>query len=134
MRSTASHHTRQVNRSAALAALEGRSDSVSPHRGTIRPRNFMSMSDDEDELDDQGPLTEVLREAEDAVLPPVRPPTLVRHESAPNSFGRVSGSSRTRLSRRGTIESLLSPLTNFIDFKDDDSSTRSWRSFVEISS
>ncbi|KAH9928791.1 hypothetical protein B0H21DRAFT_700248 [Amylocystis lapponica] len=133
MRSTASHHTRQLNRSAALAALEGRSGSASPRRDKVRPRNFMSMSDDEDEPEVDGRLMEVLREEEGVVVPtPV--PAAKQTSCATRSLGRSSGSSRRRSSRRGTIESFLFPLTNFIDFKDDDRSTRSWRSFVEISS
>ncbi|KAI0819599.1 hypothetical protein BC628DRAFT_1014662 [Trametes gibbosa] len=143
VRSSVSIRTRQVNRSAALAALEGRSSSNSHSRQRSRPGNFMSMSDDEDDgdadeienhgsasttLPTSGPsvtsLLDVLQEEEDVVVPAARPPK------------RVSSSTpvlRKSRSRRGTIESLLSPLTNFIDFRDDDRSTRSWRSFVEIS-
>ncbi|KAI0666904.1 hypothetical protein C8Q78DRAFT_1082787 [Trametes maxima] len=145
VRSTVSYRTQQVNRSAALAALEGRSAPKSRSLNRARPRNFMSMSDDEDdgeadESENQAPppaatasngaaqpsLLEVLQEEEDVVdrLP------------APTAQKRLSTSAqgpRKSRSRRGTIESLLSPLTNFIDFRDDDGSTRSWRSFVEIS-
>ena len=146
MRSTASFRTRQVNRSAALAALEGRAERLA-RRGS-RPSNFMSMSDDEDDIDlDEGegassastssllsaPITssvqpallEVLHEEEDVVFPPSTPVAQKRVSSTPSS-------KRSR-SRRGTLESLLSPLTNFIDFGDNDATTRSWRSFVEIS-
>lgn len=105
----------------------------------------MSMSDDEDEADfddldipalatppSRAPassvlpgLLEVLHEEEDVVVPLPTPAASKRLSSTPSS-------KRSR-SRRGTLESLLSPLTNFIDFKDDDGSARSWRSFVEIS-
>lgn len=125
MRSTASFGTRQNNRSAALAALEG--------RVRTRPRaasNFMSLSDDEDDMDvdadenispaKHAGLLAVLHEDEDVVIPARKRPS-------------PPASSRKTRSRRGTLESLLSPLTNFIDFRDEEGSTRSWRSFVEIS-
>ncbi|OJT04270.1 hypothetical protein TRAPUB_5004 [Trametes pubescens] len=68
-------------------------------------------------------LLDVLHEEEDVVVPTGK------------SRKRVSSTPALRKtrSRRGTIESLLSPLTNFIDFRDDEGSSRSWRSFVEIS-
>ncbi|KAI0699642.1 hypothetical protein C8T65DRAFT_299436 [Cerioporus squamosus] len=131
MRSTASFRTRQVNRSAALAALEGRGGRK--QRPRSRPSNFMSMSDDEDDMDldeNDAPATstpappallEVLHEEEDVVVPSFAGKRL----SSPPS-------SKKSRSRRGTLESLLTPLANFIDFRDDDGS-RSWRSFVEIS-
>ncbi|KAI1784675.1 hypothetical protein LXA43DRAFT_1066554 [Ganoderma leucocontextum] len=145
-RSTASVKTRQVNRSAALAALEGRVERQARHRS--RPSNFMSMSDDEDDVDQdevEGPspvsssspmsapittpiqptLLEVLQEEEDVVVPQRTAAARKRISSVP--------SPKTGRSRRGTLESLLSPLANFIDFGDNDGSTRSWRSFVEIS-
>ncbi len=130
MRSTASVRTRQVNRSAALAALEGR---VRKQRPRSRPSNFMSMSDDEDDLDldeNDAPVTsipappallEVLHEEEDVVVP----------SFAVNRLSSPPSSKKSR-SRRGTLESLLTPLANFIDFRDDDGS-RSWPSFVSIS-
>lgn len=131
--STASHHTRQRNRSAALAALEGR---------PARLRTFMNMSDgddDDEELaldlrghvaadnttdDGRGSLIDVLAEEEDIVLP------------APASLSSLSPPRRPAAPRRrkSTIESFFAPLTNFIDLRDDESSRRSWRSFVEIAS
>lgn len=172
-RSVASVNTRQRNRSAALAVLEGRN---SRGRSVTRPRNFMSMSDDEDELeldesfsprDTQNRLLQVLHEDEDIVFSPsstsnvtsslspsaclpARPDSSALGGSldAPprepsggparwsgSGSGSGSGSSPSKHSRRSTIESFLSPLANFIDLNlDDDRSTRSWRSFVEISS
>ena len=135
-----------MNRSAALAALEGRVERKARHRS--RPSNFMSMSDDEDDVDLDGTegsspvsssspmsapvltpiqptLLEVLQEEEDVVVPQRAAASPKRISSAPGS--------KTGRSRRGTLESLLSPLANFIDFGDNDGSTRSWRSFVEIS-
>ncbi|KAH9889070.1 hypothetical protein C8Q73DRAFT_654738 [Cubamyces lactineus] len=143
VRSSVSFRTRQVNRSAALAALEGRVAPKAQSRHRSRPRNFMSMSDDEDEseVDDfrqaqpsasapadtpaPSALLDVLHEEEDVVVPtPSVSQKRTSLSAAPLSKQR---------SRRGTIESLLSPLANFIDFSNDDGSTRSWRSFVEIS-
>ncbi|PIL29440.1 hypothetical protein GSI_08382 [Ganoderma sinense ZZ0214-1] len=147
VRSTVSVRTRQVNRSAALAALEGRVERKARHQS--RPSNFMSMSDDEDDgdLDETSPassssptsarvltpipihiqptLLEVLQEEEDVVVPQRTAASRRRLSSPP--------SAKAGRSRRGTLESLLSPLTNFIDFGDNEGSTRSWRSFVEIS-
>ncbi|KAI0351834.1 hypothetical protein OH77DRAFT_1410398 [Trametes cingulata] len=142
VRSSVSFRTRQVNRSAALAALEGRSPANSHSRQRSRPKNFMSMSDDEDDGESdqtenhvppapapsaplQQSLLDVLQEEEDVVVP-------TQGASAKRASASTPASRKSR-SRRGTIESLLSPLTNFIDFRDDDGSTRSWRSFVEIS-
>ncbi|KAI8974608.1 hypothetical protein BD414DRAFT_424268 [Trametes punicea] len=142
VRSTVSFRTRQVNRSAALAALEGRSTPNARSRARSRPRNFMSMSDDEDDTDlDEYPsfvipppdfdpafgplppsLLDVLQEEEDVVVP-----------SSPSRKRVSSTLASKQRSRRGTIESLLSPLSNFIDFSTDDISARSWCSFVEIS-
>ncbi|CCM02252.1 uncharacterized protein FIBRA_04335 [Fibroporia radiculosa] len=144
-RSVASANTRQRNRSAALAVLEGRSRSHSKPR----PRNFMSMSDDEDDLDEEprlgqnSRLLEVLQEDEDIVIPFPREVAPAPKRESPSGTARSSSSGasskrlskeRRRRSRRGTLESLLQPLANFIEFKDDDRSSRGWRSFVEISS
>ena len=70
----------------------------------------------------QPALLEVLLEEEDVVVPSRAGKRL----SSPPS-------SKKGRSRRGTLESLLTPLANFIDFRDDDGATRSWRSFVEVS-
>ncbi|KAI0766793.1 hypothetical protein BC629DRAFT_885394 [Irpex lacteus] len=134
-RSTASVGTRQRNRSAALAALEGRMPAK--RRASIK-RNFMSMSDDEDDEDDvvaEKQLLGVLNEEEDVVVPDAlksRPADLLAKENSRESK-RTSVSSESKRSKRSTLDSLLSPLTNFIDLRDDDNTTsRSWRSFVEI--
>ena len=115
---------------------------VRKQRYRTRPNNFMSMSDDEDDLDDitslsqiprspptpatrlQSALLEVLQEQEDVVVP--------SPSFAPGKQLSTPSSKKSR-GRQGTLESLLSPLTNFIDLRDDDGSTLSWRSFVEIS-
>ncbi|OCH84703.1 hypothetical protein OBBRIDRAFT_808047 [Obba rivulosa] len=131
MRSTVSHNTRQFNRSAALAALEGRAASRSPGHSP-RPRNFMSMSDDED---DGEPECEEDRELQDRLQGALKEVEEARMRAAAGAKRQSvsTGSNSRSRSRRGTLESLFSPLANFIDFRDDDKSTLSWRSFVEIS-
>ncbi|KAH9840315.1 uncharacterized protein C8Q71DRAFT_486080 [Rhodofomes roseus] len=105
--------------------------------------------------DVNNPLLQVLHEEEDVVIPHASaapsprtsaPVHTYQHRDAytpspppPTTRGRSDTRSRSnstppKLSRRGTLESLLSPLANFIDFREDDRSTRSWRSFVEFSS
>lgn len=100
-------------------------------------------------------LLQVLDEEEDVVIPqshpssssrartPVPQSAPARPQEAPSAppVSHPASGSRSRsnstpqkLSRRGTLESLLSPLANFIDFREDEGSTRSWRSFVEFSS
>ncbi|KZT66135.1 hypothetical protein DAEQUDRAFT_768281 [Daedalea quercina L-15889] len=114
-----------------------------------------SQAADQPARDVDSRLLEVLHEEEDVVIPAARSPsrsparTLVpasapaceteERFSPPPTQSRSSAQSRSsstpsRMSRRGTLESLLSPLANFIDFKEDDRSSRSWRSFVEFSS
>ncbi|PSR74079.1 hypothetical protein PHLCEN_2v10151 [Hermanssonia centrifuga] len=146
-RSTASVNTRQRERSAALAALEGRAARRCRASSVKRPRNFMSMSDDEDEnendevLGDKAKgLLSVLNEEEDVVISAKSRRISFspkKEKSSSKRASRTSTSSETKRSRRSTIESFFAPLTNFIDFRDEDSSSRSsrtWRSFVEISS
>lgn len=92
----------------------------------------MSMSDDEEDeeaLEIEKQLLGVLDEEEDVVVPP--PDRVSIKESRSK---RVSVSSDVKQhNRRSTLDSLFSPLTNFIDLKDDDpSSNRGWRSFVEL--
>ena len=100
-------------------------------------------------------LLQVLHEEEDVVIPqshspsrslartpvPASAPASQQEMSSAPPVSRSTSGSRSRsnstppkLSRRGTLESLLSPLANFIDFREDEGSTRSWRSFVEFSS
>ncbi|CAL1715546.1 unnamed protein product [Somion occarium] len=139
MRSTATINTRQRNRSAALDALEGRGR----RKRRVRPNNFMSMSDDEDDdvavdeesliRDVQKKLLWVLNEEEDVVLPKSEISSKRASMVKPDSTSAKTSSSSSKRSRRSTIESFFSPLNNFIDFKDDDRSSLSWRSFVEFS-
>ena len=72
----------------------------------------------------QSSLLDVLHEEEDMVIPT---------PSLSSSKRSTPSSKKSSSSRRGTFESLLSPLTNFIDLRDDESSGRGWRSFVEFS-
>lgn len=136
-RSVASSNTRQRNRSAALAALEGRARRRAA--SIKRPRNFMSMSDDEDEDDGaevERQLLSVLTEEEDVVIPQAVRATVPALASPPRDVSRRSSkasSAEARRSRRSTLDSLLSPLTNFIDLRDDEGSPRSWLSLVEFS-
>ncbi|THH28123.1 hypothetical protein EUX98_g6074 [Antrodiella citrinella] len=165
-RSTATVNTRNRNRSAALAALEGRGSPGRKDNFASRPRNFMSMSDDEDEdeemQDVQTELLSVLNEEEGLVIPGTtsgrvsqqsQPNTGVKRVRAStpldefeqeavssslpdnkrNSEIRTSSTPSSKRSRRSTIESFLAPLTNFIDFHEDETG-RGWRSFVEVSS
>ena len=134
-RSTASVGTRQRNRSAALAALEGRTP---VKRSASVKRNFMSMSDDEDDEDDSAAIGKqllgVLNEEEDIVFPDankLHPAEVISKENSRESK-RTSISAESKRNRRSTLDSLLSPLTNFIDFRDDEPTSRSWRSFVEL--
>jgi hypothetical protein len=134
-RSTASVATRQRNRSAALAALEGRA--AIRRRMSIK-RNFMSMSDDDEDDDDiieiEKQLLGILDEEEDVVIPEPDRLAAVSNGSKENvqESKRSSMSSDSKRSKRSTLDSLLSPLTNFIDLRDDEVSSRSWRSFVEL--
>lgn len=100
------------------------------------------MSDDEDEEDGhvevEKQLLTVLAEEEDIVIP-----AAVRATTKENAAGRASrweskrlstsSDSGARIRRRSTLESFFSPLTNFIDLRDDETSSRGWRSFVEFS-
>ena len=139
---------RNVERSDALACLEGRSRNPARIPSKARQRNFMSMSDDEDEdaggdadVEDDGDAPEQLPgaasksslvssasgpescspvdEEEDRVLPATAIPSHV--QAAPSK-------PRSR-SRRSTLESWF-PLANFIDLKDDE--LQGWRGIVEI--
>ncbi|TFY58164.1 hypothetical protein EVG20_g8258 [Dentipellis fragilis] len=107
---------RIANRSDALACLEGRD------RARYRRRNFMNLSDDEDEADVEDELDDVHTRAPSLRAPP---PTPMAVKPSP-----VKAKPRTR-SRRGTADSWF-PFANFIDLRDDD--LPSWRSFIEIAS
>ncbi|KAG2011709.1 hypothetical protein CC2G_011797 [Coprinopsis cinerea AmutBmut pab1-1] len=151
--SSVSTRVKKVNRSDALARLEGR---VKPSRLSFTPsRNFMSMSDDEEEDQDSDAeslgaksdytdlgddLFYAFFEPEDLVLPASLPSTSPISPSHPIAHRRNS-SSPTKSSfarmhfRRSTKEWF--PLKSFIDLRNDDessASTWSWRSFIDVAS
>ncbi|KAI0060234.1 hypothetical protein BV25DRAFT_1828062 [Artomyces pyxidatus] len=144
---------RTAHRSDALAHLEGRAGMP---RRTMPPRarNFMNMTDDEDEEDDfhvaprdvahsrltvpasihmqVPPSSPTYYDDEDRVLPA----PITHSRSLPQSRASMSSLSpppsvKGGRRRRSTIESWF-PLANFIDLKDDD--LASWRGLVEIAS
>lgn len=141
--STVSTSVRKVNRSHALARLEGRTNSTR-RKAMAKPiaRNFMSMSDDEDdgaddseiEADSGGVTLGAILEPEDVVFPPPSPPHPTGAKSAPVG-GRFPSLSSTASGRKQTRSKDWFPLKSFIDLQgEDDMSRWSWRSFVEVAS
>lgn len=123
----------------ALACLEGRSRAANRIPRSNLRRNFMSMSDDEDDeakvlsskentpiqVEDFGAFADIEDEG-DAIMPSCN-----HLSQKPATFPRsVSVSQPPKRQRRSTIESWF-PLKSFIDLKDDDLSWN-WRSFIEI--
>lgn len=106
---------KRSNRSAALACLEGRTKSQK--RISLKRHNFMSMSDDEDE-DDSVPAAPI-------------PGVIIANPPKPTPRINIVTSTAAARKPSRTIESWLPPLTNFLDFREDD--IPSWRSFIEIS-
>ncbi|KAH9479477.1 hypothetical protein JR316_0008071 [Psilocybe cubensis] len=159
--STVSTRARRQNRSEALARLEGRSG-IRTAPLAYPKRNFMSMSDDEDddeqdhaddENDDSEPDSDLeslhfpdlkslhnpLLEPEDMVLPLPTPDFLQAPRSAPlppRSPTFVGGLRRQRTKNRATKDWF--PLKSFIDLRNDDdrmsttSSSWAWRSFIQV--
>ncbi|KAI0248997.1 hypothetical protein BJV78DRAFT_1156133 [Lactifluus subvellereus] len=151
---------RKVERSYALACLEGRSRTPGRTRRSIRRRNFMSMTDDEDEdeavegIDDGGDAD--VEDDGDVYEPPSRPTSgssamlslsLPRHSAAMSTVSRslvdeeedcvlpaLTLSLQTRRSSpKPSRRSTLEswfPLANFIDLKDDE--LQGWHGVVEI--
>lgn len=144
--STVSTRVRRINRSAALACLEGRSKSADlPQVKPLSPRNFMSMSDDEDEADSDLDLLysddetsqqpNPILEFEDVILPSalLSPPKTAPLPRSGSSTPSQSSSSRRRKHHKRSTTKDWFPLKSFIDLhNDDDSSTWSWRSFIEV--
>ncbi|KAF8892038.1 hypothetical protein BD779DRAFT_1510550 [Infundibulicybe gibba] len=124
--SSVSPTVRRVNRTAALARLEGRTPST-------RRRNFMSMSDDEDE-DAPPPRIRTLNlETEDIVLPSVSTYTFpaVSAPVSPRHSPSRARSRRTKSRHQSTHDWF--PLKSFIDLHaEDDMSSWAWRSFIEV--
>ncbi|KAG6825121.1 hypothetical protein H0H92_004639 [Tricholoma furcatifolium] len=140
--STVSTSVRKVNRSHALARLEGRTNSTRrrPRTAPLKPakRNFMCMTDDDsdDDFDDyqdrrRRVTFNVINEPEDLVLPPpIFAPLPLYAKTAPIT-GRFPSLSPTRNLKRTTE---WFPLKSFIDFQsgaDDDTTRWSWRSFIQ---
>lgn len=129
---------RHFNRSHALARLEGRSTSI---RRKPRPvkRNFMSMSDEESEADDDDDRVQndarlsVINEPEDLVLPPAMP--LSSDPIRPRRFLSSVRIRSTSPRKRQTMTKDWFPLKSFIDLQaaDDDTINFRWRSFIEVS-
>ncbi|KAG6910196.1 hypothetical protein DXG01_012331 [Tephrocybe rancida] len=119
---TVSTTVRRVNRSHALARLEGRTRST---RRMPKKRNFNFMSMSDDEGDDEPDVDAVLNEPEDHVLPPLK--------SAPIG-GRFPSSAISMSPRKRTKEWF--PLKSFIDLQsgEDDLNRWGWRSFIEVAS
>ncbi|KAF8159635.1 hypothetical protein B0H34DRAFT_673963 [Crassisporium funariophilum] len=153
--STVSTRHRKVNRSEALARLEGRSKSAPLFAPSKRPqlqRNFMSMSDDEDEDGDDEdsdldslnfgfgdyklPLLNPVMEPEDMVLPLPSPAFLEAPRSAPlpPRAREAPAAPRRRRTTKRTSKDWF-PLKSFIDLHNDDEAANgnwSWRSFIEV--
>ncbi|KAG1864884.1 hypothetical protein F4604DRAFT_1586384 [Suillus subluteus] len=137
--SIASHQKRR-SRMDALACLEGRSRAANRIPRSSLRKNFMSMSDDEDDeakvlsslgntpfiqVEDFGSFADIEDEG-DAIIPS---PKHLSPKQA--TFPRsVSVSYPPKRQRRSTVDTWF-PLKSFIDLKDDDLSWH-WRSFVEI--
>lgn len=155
--SVVSTRTRLRNRAAALALLEGRQKPSAPSP-PVRPlrecKNFMSMSDDEEEevdyfvpKSDPEDVYQVFNpsfEPEDIVLPssptilsslPRQMPRLSDGGNLPKTGARKPPQRRTK-HKTGKASEWL-PLKSFIDLyneNDDDSGSSSWnwRSFIEV--
>ncbi|KAF8075017.1 hypothetical protein FPV67DRAFT_1475745 [Lyophyllum atratum] len=144
--STVTTSVRKVNRSHALARLEGRTASTR-RKAMAKPiaRNFMSMSDDEDDGGDDSDIERdsgrvtmsAILEPEDVVFPPPSPPSLLGAKSAPIG-GRFPSLSPSQTSSRGRKPPRTKdwfPLKSFIDLQGEDEMSRwSWRSFIEVAS
>ncbi|KAG5337241.1 hypothetical protein C0989_010120 [Termitomyces sp. Mn162] len=129
---------RKINRSHALARLEGRTNSTRRRSRPIK-RNFMSMSDEESEADDDddddSPTLPLIDEPEDLVLP--SPPLSLSEPRTVPLGPRFPSSVRTRSTssrkHQSTSKDWFS-LKSFIDLQtaEDDSTKFSWRSFIEV--
>ena len=126
--------TKRVNRSAALACLEGRGGS-STRILRKSHSNFMSMSDDEDEDDSLVPSPSTDREASKrlSAITTSNIPSSGEKETEPFSSEQQSKMAPVRSRHRSrTMESWFPPLANFIDLRNDEDAPN-WRSFIELS-
>ncbi|KAF9052217.1 hypothetical protein BDZ89DRAFT_1153650 [Hymenopellis radicata] len=128
--SSASTRYRRLNRSDALARLEGKGKR--PVLATIS-QNFMSMTDDEG--DDEMSSDESSDDDESFIeLPPSIRRQHAYSQSSPTVLTNTSTSFFSTKSRSISSRSKhasLQPLQSFMDLKDEDSWR--WRSFIEIS-
>ncbi|KAG2142920.1 uncharacterized protein EDB93DRAFT_1105402 [Suillus bovinus] len=136
--SSITSHQRRKSRMDALACLEGRSRAANRIPRSSLRKNFMSMSDDEDDeakglssvgntpsiqVEDFGSFADIEDEG-DAIVPSSK------HLSPKQATFPRSVSKPTKRPRRSTMDTWF-PLKSFIDLKDDDL-TWNWRSFIEI--
>ncbi|KAF8817523.1 hypothetical protein BYT27DRAFT_7216612 [Phlegmacium glaucopus] len=144
--STISTRVRRSNRLEALARLEGRSKNgpITIHSKPAQQRNFMNMSDDEDEEDKGGDLDTLdlgdhtfpnpILEPEDVVLPTLSSPEAPRSSPLPprpNDPFLVTSVRCHRTQLSSTKDWF--PLKSFMDLhNDDDSSAWTWRSFIHV--
>ena len=128
--------TKRVNRSVALACLEGREGS-----STRIPRkshsNFMSMSDDDDEDDSLAPSSfPSMDRAANKRLSAITVsniPSSGEKEAESFSSDQQSKAVPVRSRHRSrTMESWFPPLANFIDLRNEEDPPN-WRSFIELS-
>ncbi|KAH7926407.1 hypothetical protein BV22DRAFT_1194396 [Leucogyrophana mollusca] len=134
-----SSHDRRKSRMDALACLEGRSRAAGRIPRSRLRRNFMSLSEDEDEepavsseppitpqihVDDFCSFADIEDEA-DAIMP-----SLSRKHLSPKAPFTPQSAPPQRRKRGSTIDSWFG-FKSFIDLKDDDLSWN-WRSFIEI--
>ncbi|KAG6886199.1 hypothetical protein C0993_010761 [Termitomyces sp. T159_Od127] len=138
--SSVSPSVRHINRSHALARLEGRTKSTRRKPKSVK-RNFMSMSDEESEADDDVDRFQndarkftlsVINEPEDLVLPSPMPLSESTRTRRFLSSVRIRSTSPRK---RQTMTKDWFPLKSFIDLQatDDDANKFSWRSFIEVS-
>jgi len=128
--------TKRVNRSAALACLEGREGS-STRILRKSHSNFMSMSDDEDEDDSLAPSpSPSLDQVASKRLSPIitsNIPSSGQKEAEPFSSDQQLKTAPMRNRYRSrTMESWFPPLANFIDLRNEEDPPN-WRSFIELS-
>ncbi|KAF9453528.1 hypothetical protein P691DRAFT_719268 [Macrolepiota fuliginosa MF-IS2] len=155
--STVSTRTRMHNRAAALALLEGRQKpAVPPSFPRQELKNFMSMSDDEeddeedifpksDHEDDVIQLFNPSFEPEDIVLPtsPTTysfPPSRVLRPSNGDSLSKLGGrkASQRKVKHKSGKPTDWFPLKSFIDLRNENDDeygpSWNWRSFIEVTS
>ncbi|KAJ7595088.1 hypothetical protein C8J56DRAFT_928373 [Mycena floridula] len=125
---TVSTSHRRTKRTHALARLEGRSNSML--FAVPSAENFMSLSDDEDEVDD----------AYDADSAEELLPQFASSIGSSFAFGAANTdsviipvSSRPGNKRRSSLVSNWFPLSSFMDLKDQEDNSWAWRSFMQIS-